>query len=65
MDPLGPLRLYRGLSRLYRPEDVGVHQGELAGTDFTDCALALPCSTRVDRAAACSCSTCQRPRDAV
>jgi hypothetical protein len=31
------MRLYRGLKEPYRPEKVGLNQGTLATTDFTDC----------------------------
>ena len=38
MTPIGATRVYRGLSKKYRPEEVGNHQpGPLVGTDFTDC----------------------------
>ena len=38
MDSKTPARLYRGLSKKYRPEIVGKDQpGRLFGTDFTDC----------------------------
>ena len=37
MIPKGKLRLYRGLTKKYRPEKVGKNNGPLAGTDFTDC----------------------------
>ena len=34
------MRLYRGLSKSYRPEMVGVAQGPMFGTNFTDCPFA-------------------------
>lgn len=34
------LRLYRGMSKSYRPGMVGAGQGPLYGTDFTDCPFA-------------------------
>ena len=35
------MRLYRGLTRSLRSEEVGKGQGPFFGTDFTDCPLAV------------------------
>ena len=34
------MRLYRGLTKPYRPDLVGAGQGAIYGTDFTDCPIA-------------------------
>lgn len=38
--PDNVLRLYRGLSKPYRPGDVGKNQPRMYGSDFTDCPYA-------------------------